>query len=311
MCAEAQGAASQGPSDKTYNSNIVTGVNLEPAIRAEVEAALQDRKYDRAEAILLDQHDKSPDSAPLLVLLGRIFFLDGKYENCAIALKKADKLSSLADRPRFTLAMAYVAMKRPGWARPEIERLMHADPNKALYPYWLSRLDYGDMRLGEAVEHIQRAIQLDPNFMKAYDNLGLYLEGLGRYDEALPAYLTAIRLNRTGGLHSPWPTHNLGALLIKLGRLDEAEPYIRESLHENPTFPKAHFQLGLLLEKRRDDNHALQELKQAVTLDPEFAEPYLVLGKILQRQNDPIAAHKAFDTFEKLKKDDKMRNLSE
>jgi len=309
--AGAQAVEPQDTPEKRLNPSMLMGVPLDPSVRAQVEEALQGRQYNRAEAILLDQYNKNPGSAPLLVLLGRIFFLDGKYGNCAIALKKADKLSPLGDSYRFKLAMAYVAMKRPGWARPEIEKLMRADPNKALYPYWLSRLDYHDMRLGEAVTHIQRAIQLDPNFMKAYDNLGLYLEGLGKYDEAILAYQTAVRLNRADSRHSPWPTHNLGALLSTLGRLDEAEPYIKESLNEDPRFPKAYFQLGLLLEKRRKDSDAVQALKQAIALDPDYAEPYFILGKILQRRHDFVAAQKAFDAFKKLKNGDKIRDLSE
>ena len=307
----AQVASAPEPLEKSYTPDMLAGVALEPTVRAEVESALQARHYERAEAILLDQHDKNPISAPLLVLLGRIFFLDGKYENCAIALKKADKLTPLPDSARFTLAMTYVAMNHPTWARPEIERLERDNPTKALYPYWLSRLDYHDMHLDEAVAHAQKAIQLDPNFMKAYDNLGLYLEGLGRYDEAIKAYQTAIGLDRANKVQSPWPAHNLGALLTKMGRVDEAEPYLRESLREDPRFPKAYFQLGLLLEKQRKDDAALHALRQAIGFDPDYAEPYLVLGRILQRQHQPAEAQKAFNSFEKLKNDDKKRNLLE
>jgi tetratricopeptide (TPR) repeat protein len=292
------------------NPSMLMGVPLDPPDRARVEEALKGRQYDRAEAILLGQYNKNPRSAPLLVLLGRIFFLDKKYENCAIALKKAEKLSPLEDRYHFKLAMAYVAMKHPDWARPEIERLMRADPNKALYPYWVSRLDYHDKRVGDAVTHIQRAIQLDPKFMKAYDNLGLYLEYLGKYDKAILAYQTAIRLNRADGLHSPWPTHNLGALLTELGRLDEAEPYLKESVQEDPKFPKAYFQLGKLLEKRMQDDDAIKVLKQAIDLDPHFAEPYYVLGRILQRRHDSETAREALDTFKKLKDHDDIPDLS-
>jgi tetratricopeptide (TPR) repeat protein len=147
--------------------------------------------------------------------------------------------------------------------------------------------------------------------MKAYDNLGLYLEALGKSDEAILAYQTAVRLNRSNSLHSPWPTHNLGALLSKLGRLDEAEPYLKESIKEDPRFPKAYFQLGLLLEKRLKDNDAVQALQQAIALDPDYGEPYYILGKILRRRHDFVAAQKAFDAFKKLKNDDKIRNLSE
>jgi tetratricopeptide (TPR) repeat protein len=307
----AQVGSSPESLEKSYKPEMLAGVALQPALRAEVETALQTRHYERAEAILLDQHEKNPISAPLLVLLGRIFFLDGKYENCAIALKKADKLSPLPDSARFTLAMTYVAMNHPTWARPEIEKLERDNPMKALYPYWVSRLDYHDMHLDEAVAQVQRAIRLDPNFMKAYDNLGLYLEGLGKYDDAIKAYQTAIALDRTNKVRSPWPAHNLGALLTKMGRVDEAEPYLRESLRNDPRFPKAYFQLGLLLEKQRKDDAALRALRQAIEFDADYAEPYLVLGRILQRQHNPAEAQKAFDSFEKLKNDDKKRNLLE
>jgi tetratricopeptide (TPR) repeat protein len=309
--AEVQGSAPHDGPEKAYNPSMIDGAPLDSPARSDVAEALQNREYERAEAILLDQHDRRPGSAPLLELLGRIFFLDGKYKNCAIALKKADKISPLPDGPRFILAMAYVAMKRPAWARPELELLTRADPTKALYPYWLSRLDYHDMHLGEAVSHIQTAIQLDPNFMKAYDNLGLYLEALGKYDDAIHAYQNAIRINRANRLHSPWPTHNLGALLSKLGRTDEAELYLRESLRENSRFPKAYFQLGLLLEKQRKDHAAAHALRQAIALDPEYAEPHLVLGRILERQHETLAARRAFETFEKLKNPDKFRDLPE
>jgi len=93
--------------------------------------------------------------------------------------------------------------------------------------------------------------------------------------------------------------------------VDEAEPYLRESLREDPHFPKAYFQLGLLLEKQRKDDEAERALRQAIEFDPNYAEPYLVLGRILQRQHNPAAAQKAFATFEKLKNEDKKQGLVE
>ena len=52
--------------------------------------------------------------------------------------------------------------------------------------------------------------------MKAYDNLGLCLEALGKNDEAIEQYQNAVRLNRDNNLRSPWPPMNLGALLTEL-----------------------------------------------------------------------------------------------
>jgi tetratricopeptide (TPR) repeat protein len=284
------------------NTDALDTVPLDPARRAALQAALRSREYARAEALLVEEINRNPKSPQLLTLAGGIFFLDGKYLDCAIAMKKADALAPLDDRSRFTLAMAYITLNHRDWARPEIEKLALDDPRNALYPYWLSRLDYDAQRFTAAVAHAEKAIALDPNSMKAYDNLGLGDEALGRYAAAVQAYREAMRLNRESRSPSPWPALNLGALLVKLDRLDEAESCLRESLRDDPRFPQAHYQMGLLLEKRSKDGEAVEELKQAAALNPSYAEPYYLLGKIYRRQGKEDLAQTAWSMFQKLKK---------
>lgn len=238
---------------------LVASASLPPQERANLEQLLKARRYGRAEQLLIIATQQHPGSPQLLTLLGNVFFLDGKYLECAVALKKADAIVPVNRQSRFLLAMAYVAINHPGWARLELQKLQRANPQDALYPYWLSRVDYNDMHLDKAASEAQRAIQLSPHFMKAYNNLGLYEEGLGRDDEAIKAYREAMRLNREQALKSPWPALNLGSLLSKLGRFKEADACLRESLHEAPYFPKAHFQLGLLLEKQGRDTEAIRD----------------------------------------------------
>lgn len=276
---------------------------LEPARRLSLEAALKSRDYGRAEALLLEEISRNPKSSQLLTLVGGIFFLDGKYLNSAIAMKKAEALAALDERSRFTLAMAYITLSHRDWARSELEKLTRANPANALYPYWLSRLDYDAQQFSTATADARKAIALDPGFMKAYDNLGLSYEALGKYDQAIQSYEQAIRLNRQKSPSSPWPLLNLGALMVKLGRLGEAESYLKESLQDDPKFPQAHYQMGLLLEKQNKDDEAIRELEQAAALNPSYAEPYYLLGKIYRRKGDEKNANRAWSTFEKLKKE--------
>ena len=276
---------------------------LDPARRSSLQAAIKSRDYARAETLLLEEINRNPKSPQLLTLAGGIFFLEGKYLNSAIAMKKAEALASLDDRSRFTLAMAYVTLKHRDWARPELEKLAASDPRNALYPYWLSRLDYDAQQFSAAIAHARQAIALDAGFMKAYDNLGLCYEALGRYDDAIQAYQDAVRLDRASRSPSPWPALNLGALLVKLSRLEDAEKYLKESLRDDPRFPQAHYQLGALLARQHQDAEALQELKQAAALNPSYAEPYYLLGKIYQRQGNKNGAEAAWSTFQRLKKE--------
>ena len=81
--------------------------------------------------------------------------------------------------------MSYVALGRRGWARPELAKLVEASPANPLYPYWVARLDYDDGQYATAVKGFLRAIEIDPRFMRAHDNLGLCYEALGRFDEAV------------------------------------------------------------------------------------------------------------------------------
>ena len=301
--AEARG---QAPVDKPPSPPppAASTLPLDPQKRDALERAIKARDYESAENLLVAEIDQKPKSPELLKFLASVFFLDGKYLNTAIALKKAEALAPLDNPSRFTLALAYIIQNHRDWARPELEKLAQAEPTNVLYPYWLGRIDYDAMQFTSAVSSFTKALQLDPEYMKTYDNLGLCYEALGKYDEAIKTYQEAIRRNNQKASPSPWPPLNLGALLIKLQRLDEAEPLLRESLRYDPLFPQAHYQLGSLLEKQKKDSAAVEELRQAATLKPDYAEPHYVLGRIYQRQGDTKNAEAAWATFQKLRKED-------
>ena len=275
---------------------------LTPELREQVGTAMKNRDFSLAEQILAAEFERRPGARDLLIFLGGLFFLDGKYLNCVIALKKAEKMAPLDDANRFTLAMAYIVLKRPDWARPELERLARSDSNNTLYPYWLGRIDY-DARLYEpAIANFQRAIKLDPDFARAYDSLALSLDMLGRLDEAIAAYHRAVELNRRKPPSSPWPPLNYGILLSKMGRLDEAEELFRESAGYDEKFGNAHYQLGVALEKKGQLGDAVAELKKAAELQPEWYAPHFALGRVYRALGETANSQKEFDEFRRLKK---------
>ena len=289
--------------ERRVESGELDAVRMGADRRARIDRALKTGAYDEAQALLLEAVERSPQSPELLRVLGGVFFVTGQYLDSAIALKKAEALAPLDDRSRFTLAMSYVVMGRGAWARPELETLARADPRSPLYPYWLARLDYDGNQYAAAVNGFQRALQLDPGYVKAYDNLGLALDALGRYDEAARSYEEAVRLNRERQAHSPWPAMNLGILLTRLDRLEEAEPLFRESAREDTRFAPAHYQLGLLLEKKGRPADAIAELSQAARLDAHYPEPQYALARLYRRAGEGPMADRALERFLALKKE--------
>jgi tetratricopeptide (TPR) repeat protein len=274
---------------------------LDPARRAEVEKAFVARDYKRAETILIEEIDRNPKSAELLTLAAGIFFLDGDYLNSAIAYQKAEAVSPLDERSRFTLAMAYIKLNRSDWARTELEKLAAAMPQSPLYLYWLARLDYDAQRYNEAIAKLLKVIELDPKMMRAYDNLGLCYDFLGQFDEAIGYYRKAIGLNRLQAQPSPWPHLNLAVVLMARGNPVEAEGLLREAMRYDPKLPQAHYQLGALLEKRGNYSDAIRSLKKAADIDPTYPEPHYTLSRIYQKLGDKAKAQESVEQFQKLK----------
>jgi tetratricopeptide (TPR) repeat protein len=310
VAAPAAGQESALPRDARRLELIDGGLSaagLEDARSARIGEALRAGAYDRAEALLLEAAEAQPQSAEVLRLLGGVFFVRGRPLNAAVALKKAEALAPLDERSRFTLVMSYVALDRRGWARPELAKLAEAAPANPLYPYWVARLDYDDGQYATAVKGFLRAIELDPRFMKAHDNLGLCYEALGRLDEAVRALEEAIRLNDGQKTKTPWPSLNLGRLLSRLDRLDEAEARFRESLACDARFPQAHYQLGITLEKKGRAGDAVSEIEEAARLDPAYAEPQYALARLYRRGGDPQKADHALQQFQEIKRDRDQR----
>jgi len=151
-------------------------------------ADLRAGQFEAAETLLVSETEKQPSAAALFAFAGRVFFLDKKYPNCAIAYSKADRLIPLAAPDRFTLSMAFLALRRQDWARREFERLRSEYPGEALYAYWLGKLDFDGQDLRAAMQNFEAAIRLDPSFVKAHDMLAV-AEGVdGREEEAADAH---------------------------------------------------------------------------------------------------------------------------
>lgn len=297
---------SQQDNEVAYSApRDISDLQLGAAQRLELETALIQRDYRRAETILVDEAEREPKSvraSKLFVTVAGIFFLDGQYLNAAVAWKKAEAIAPLDDRSRFTLAMAYVKLNRRDWARPEMEKLAAGQPRNPLYLYWLGRLDYDGRNYASAIERFQKVIELDPKMMRAYDNLGLCYDYVGKFDEAVKSYNRAVELNRSQPKPSPWPHLDLAVSLISLNRLSEAEKNLREAIGYDPKLPQAHYQLGRVLEMQGQYDAAVPSLGRAANLDPAYAEPHYLLGRIYHRLGNELLSKTEIDRFQQLKR---------
>ena len=282
-------------------------VRLPEDVPLEIREAEKAGDYQELERLLLEQTTRQPDSAGLLAALGEVSFRNGSYLNTAIAYKRSDALTPLNEANRFTLAMAYVVLGRSDWARPELSKLATATPERALYHYWLGRLDYDDQRYSEALARFRRAIALDPGFARSHDRIGLCHEALGQFDEAVTAHKRAVELNRNENPPSAWLPMNLGALLLRMDRVEEAESYLFEAIEYDASLSLAHYQVGKALSMRGQLREAVLHLERAAQLDPKDPQPHYALGRIHLQLGDRSKARSALAKFKALEAQDDSR----
>lgn len=254
------------------------------------------------EKILVQAIEADPKSSDLLLLAARLFFLDRNPANAAIAFKKAEKIKPLTAPDRFTLAMAYIGLGKGDWARPELTRLAAETPQSPLYEYWLARIDYDQRNYAAAIERLRGVLKTNPTFTKAWDVLGLSLEGDGKLEDAITSYKEAVRLNREAKPQSAWPPLNFGTLLTKMERLKEGEVELREAIGFEAKLPEARYRLGVNLHKQNKDDEAVVEFQRAIDLNPSAPEPLYILSQIYRSRGDAKAADEALARFKDLKK---------
>jgi Flp pilus assembly protein TadD len=158
----------------------------------------------------------------------------------------------------------------------------------------------------KAITQYRKAIAVDHSFVEAYHRLGLLLSSVGRHQDALPHLQRAVQLqpdnpmllNNYGFellLNQRWPeatqqlTHavnlkpdfprahvNLGIAQSKMGRFDEALASFRKALPETD----AYYNVGLMYRGQQRYTQAAEIFEYVLTLDPQFAAAKTQLAQL-------------------------------
>jgi Tfp pilus assembly protein PilF len=92
-------------------------------------------------------------------------------------------------------------------------------------------------KLDEAIAQCKQAIQVDPEFGNAYNDIGAYLIELGRFAEAIPWLERAIEARRYEPRH--FPHYNLGRAYVGQEMYGQAMHSFRRALEVEPRYSQA------------------------------------------------------------------------
>jgi Flp pilus assembly protein TadD len=212
----------------------------------------------------------------------------------------ADTVSSWRHR-RILLATAmassiallmYPAWKQTGYWRDGRALWTHAlavNPQNDTAHISLCDLDLRENRLGDAIFHARKALEIRPDSADAESRLGVALSASGQTEEASIHFKRALETHQI----RPRLHYNLGTLLLNSGHFDEAIAEFQKELQIQPEFVEAHNNLGIALTSKGELGEALAHFQKALELYPHLPKVHHNIAMILLRQGqlDQAIAH--------------------
>jgi tetratricopeptide (TPR) repeat protein len=169
-----------------------------------------------------------------------------------------------------------------------------AIPDRAVREYQDAQKDLAKNDAAGAVKHLERAVEIAPQFATAWNHLGTIAYQTQKYLRAEECFREA--LAQDPRMYEPLV--NLGGVLINLRKLDEAYQYNLHAVLTRPNDALANAQLGMTYFELGSFELAEKYLRKAVEIDPaHFSHPQLLLAEIHLRRDDRRAAAADLESF--------------
>ncbi len=130
--------------------------------------------------------------------------------------------------------------------------------------------------LAEAEQAGRRAVALAPEFVGAWNNLGIVLQEALKLDESRLCLERALRLEP----NDAQTLNNLGNTLKRLGRAAEAEKRWSAALALRPDYAEVHSNLANLLLDQGEYDRAEASARRAIGISPRLADAYVNLAAV-------------------------------
>jgi tetratricopeptide (TPR) repeat protein len=178
------------------------------------------------------------------------------------------------------LGVALTAQGRIGEAIAHFQKALEIKTDYAEAHYNLGNAAMNSGRIDEALAQFREALNIKPDYAEAHYNLGLALASRGRIDEAIAHYQRALEIKP----NSPLVHNNLGTALAGRARIDDAMLQFREALKIDPDYAEAHYNLGIALTAHGRNDEAMTHYQKALEIKADYAEAHYGLGLALARR---------------------------
>lgn len=213
----------------------------------------------------------------------------GEAEPLIRLLRKTAFTAPVQEQPVFDLVQLLLSRERFDEAAQASETGLKSLPDSAQLQLALGVARYAQRRFSEAIASFLKTIELQPEVEQPYVFLGKILDHAG---DRLPEIDT--RVSAFLKTHPDHPVANLVYAKTLLRRaepnLDLVEQHLKRSLANGQSSWEAHFELGVLLARKRQYEPAAAELAGAIKLAPSEPAPHYHLARVYDRLGKPAEA---------------------
>ncbi len=201
-----------------------------------------------------------------------------------------------------TLSIRLIPKAKPEMVTAVIDSDLVNVPPKAIEHYDKAVIFSRERKHDSAIEQLQLSINEYPDFMLAYNELGvqyLHLSDLNKADESLKK---ALELKPAAYM----PLVNRGIVLFTMKRYAEAEPVLLSALKQDETSLVVRFFLGQTFANLGRFDEAERELVKAIAAgDEEMKEAHRILAIIYSSRGDKQNAAHHLEAYLRLNPDAK------
>lgn len=149
----------------------------------------------------------------------------------------------------------------------------------------------------EAAKALQKALEINKEFVPAYIELGIILQTQKKHDDAIKIYRQALKIKPD----IPEALFGLGICFFRLGMLDIAKENFEKALELKPNDSRVYVSLGSVYEKLQENENAIKVLQVAISLNPKNPMAYFNLGIALEKEGKKKEAIRAYESALKLR----------
>ena len=163
------------------------------------------------------------------------------------------------------------------------------DPDNACRRYYdRGRVLANRKRYDEAIWQYQKACDINPKYVEAYDSLGWALADKKQYDEAIEQFQKAIA---TGPDRIERYYHSWGLVLATQGYYEAAIEQYQKACDINQAYAEVYESWGWALAKQEKYSKAIEQFQKAIATEPDKVERYYhSWGLVLATQGQYEAA---------------------